>query len=247
MWSAGTHSKRVKWSALEKYVFLLPSPEEQLLISDFFSKILKLKALVKNELRCVLNFQEAITQKLFEGTSESLLGDFYELINTRRNGSELPNGTIFIGLESISSKTSEYMPSENPLNYKSQVIPFRKGDVLYGKLRPNLQKVLVATFDGFCSTEILVMRPKVISAELLCTLLRSNYFYFQITCSQNGTVMPRVHERDIARIPISDLRSDLTGNSCEIIASSAQLVTNLRLEIDLLQTILRLSLEAVLG
>lgn len=246
-WSAGTHSKRVKWSSLEKFTFFLPTPEEQILISDFFSKIIKLKTYIKNELQCVLELQEALTRSLIQGMGDKKLGDYYELITTRTSGVELPENTNFIGLESISSETSEYLPSAVPLNYKSQVIPFRRGDILYGKLRPNLKKVLIATFDGFCSTEILVMRPKAISEKLLCTLLKSNNFYFQITRSQNGTVMPRVHERDIAKIVITDLVSESSSNACQILIASADMVVQLRSELDLLQALLNSTLEEVLG
>ena len=37
---------------------------------------------------------------------------------------------------------------------------FRAGDVLYGKLRPYLNKVVVPDFDGICSTDILVFRKQ---------------------------------------------------------------------------------------
>ncbi len=35
---------------------------------------------------------------------------------------------------------------------------FYQGDILYGKLRPYLDKAAIAEFDGMCSTDILVLR-----------------------------------------------------------------------------------------
>jgi len=49
--------------------------------------------------------------------------------------------------------------SKFPQKIKSNKSVFRKDDILYGKLRPNLNKVYKADFDGICSTDILVFRP----------------------------------------------------------------------------------------
>jgi hypothetical protein len=91
------------------------------------------------------------------------------------------------------------------------------------------------------------MRPKEISEKLLCTLLKSNNFYFQITRSQNGTVMPRVHERDIAKIVVTDLVSESSSYARQILIASADMVVQLRSELDLLQALLNSTLEEVLG
>ncbi len=68
----------------------------------------------------------------------------------------------YIGLENIESNSgilvgtleSEYQ------DIKSSKTIFKKGDILYGKLRPNLNKVYLAELDGICSTDILVFRFK---------------------------------------------------------------------------------------
>ena len=72
------------------------------------------------------------------------------------------NGFVhYVGLENIESQTgillgntqSDFSMIESNKNV------FRSGDILYGKLRPNLNKVVVANIDGICSTDILVLRP----------------------------------------------------------------------------------------
>lgn len=66
----------------------------------------------------------------------------------------------YIGLENIESNTSRLV-GEIKTDYqtiKSNKTCFKKGDILYGKLRPNLNKVYLAKEDGICSTDILVFR-----------------------------------------------------------------------------------------
>lgn len=63
----------------------------------------------------------------------------------------------YIGLENIESHTAKLVDFAPTLttNIKSTKNVFRKGEVLYGKLRPYLNKVWIAEFDGICSTDIL--------------------------------------------------------------------------------------------
>lgn len=68
----------------------------------------------------------------------------------------------FIGLENIESNTGRLVGNvaTDYADIKSTKTCFREGDVLYGKLRPNLNKVYLAKEDGICSTDILVFRFK---------------------------------------------------------------------------------------
>lgn len=72
----------------------------------------------------------------------------------------IPNDAWLLDLEDIEKTTSKLLKkkpfSESPS--KSTKSSFSKGDVLYGKLRPYLDKVLVADDDGFCTTEIIPIR-----------------------------------------------------------------------------------------
>ncbi len=65
----------------------------------------------------------------------------------------------YVALEHIVSGGSftGYGKASDSVSYKTT---FCKGDTLYGKLRPNLRKVVRAEFDGVCSTEILAVRAR---------------------------------------------------------------------------------------
>jgi len=111
----------------------------------------------------------------------------------------------YIGLENIESN-SGYLVGDTLTDYsniKSLKRVFQKSDVLYGKLRPNLNKVWQATFSGICSTDIYVLRAKAeILPILLETFLRSNRINKQILNGVSGSQLPRVSFEYIADLEI---------------------------------------------
>jgi len=74
---------------------------------------------------------------------------------------------------------------------------FQRGDVLYGKLRPYLNKVVVAPQPGFCTTEIVPIRSRgIIVPEYLCVFLRSPDFVDYANSKSYGMKMPRLGTED---------------------------------------------------
>jgi len=63
-----------------------------------------------------------------------------------------------VGLEHMERDTGVILGTQDSKSTKSSKTVFRRGDLLYGKLRPYLNKVAVPDFDGVCSTDILVFR-----------------------------------------------------------------------------------------
>ena len=69
---------------------------------------------------------------------------------------------------------------------------FRNGDTLYGKLRPNLRKVVRVDFDGVCSTDILAVFPNdLMDGLFLNYLLQSDPLHEHAMRGVAGTKMPR--------------------------------------------------------
>jgi len=82
---------------------------------------------------------------------------------------------------------------------------FAPGDVLYGKLRPYLNKVVVAPKSGFCTTEIIPLRPEAfLLPEFLRFYLRSQTFLRYTAQKNYGMKMPRLGTKDLeaAEIPV---------------------------------------------
>ena len=76
--------------------------------------------------------------------------------------------------------------------------------MLYGKLRPYLNKVLLPTFDGICSTDILGLNLKSnIDRTFLAYFLRSWHVLSPVNRSVHGTKMPRTKIQVLQQIPIA--------------------------------------------
>lgn len=102
----------------------------------------------------------------------------------------------YISLEHIESNTGRlinFAPTPGK-EIKSSKVAFTKEHVLYGKLRPYLNKVLVPNFDGICTTELVPLRPKkdLITKEFLAWQLRSPQFVNYAMSNLTGTRMPRI-------------------------------------------------------
>jgi type I restriction enzyme S subunit len=85
---------------------------------------------------------------------------------------------------------------------------FQANDILYGKLRPYLNKVFVADRAGYSSTEIVALRPIFpLSSEYCKLALRRPDFVEYVTRLGQGTKMPRLRTEDavIAPFPLPPL------------------------------------------
>lgn len=109
--------------------------------------------------------------------------------------------SIYIGLENIESRTNRIIASGNVDSVKSTKAVFKAGDILYGKLRPYLNKVCRPQFDGVCSTDILVYPqvPQLDNGYLLYFLSSPKTTSF---ASQNasGINLPRIGANTLSEI-----------------------------------------------
>ncbi len=110
----------------------------------------------------------------------------------------LPGPATYVGLENITRNTGQLggdVVLNEPAQVKSLKSVFCDKDILYGRLRPNLNKVWLADRDGFCSTDILVIRPtkeaKVLP-ELYSYLFRSVEFNSAVLRRITGAQLPRI-------------------------------------------------------
>lgn len=107
---------------------------------------------------------------------------------TKENNSEIP----YVGLEHVAPEVGRLMESYVPItDFTGDTIDYKKGDILFGKLRPYLAKAIEAECDGRCSSEFWVMHPKKIIGRFLLYSVLSNYFVACINHSTFGVKMPR--------------------------------------------------------
>jgi len=107
-----------------------------------------------------------------------------------------------VALENIESWTGRFIDSE--VDYQGEGISFLKGDVLFGKLRPYLAKVLNAKFSGASVGDIFVMRPKLgISSRFAFYRFLSKPFIDIVNGSTFGAKMPRASWNFITNLYIA--------------------------------------------
>lgn len=86
------------------------------------------------------------------------------------------------------------------MDLKSTKSRFYHDDILYGKLRPYLDKAAISSFDGICSTDLLVLVPRKDQtiAEYLINILHSHSFIEFAISSMKGTNHPRTSWKSIS-------------------------------------------------
>lgn len=115
---------------------------------------------------------------------------------------------VYLGLAGVQSHTGELSGVEEDAT--GQAFEYKAGDILYGRLRPYLNKVLLAETSGICSTEFHVMRIKDNSEVLpgyLAAILRSDLILLQTKHMMTGNTHPRISNDDVKNlyIPIPSL------------------------------------------
>ncbi|MDN8557920.1 restriction endonuclease subunit S [Citrobacter werkmanii] len=144
--------------------------------------------------------------KLPEGWVDTQLGNIVDYGKaTKRVLSDVNDDTWVLELEDIEKESSKLLSTiragERP--FKSTKNSFKKGDVLYGKLRPYLNKIIIAEEDGVCTTEIIPL-----SAEPSCCnkyifyWLKSSTFLGYVNDVSYGVNMPRLGTADGLKAPL---------------------------------------------
>lgn len=116
------------------------------------------------------------------------------------NPSDIPDETPYIGLEHMPRRSIALTEWENSGNIISNKSVFKKGEFLFGKLRPYFHKVGVAPIDGICSTDIIVVQPRkpIWSAFVILSISTDEFVDYTDKIS-TGTKMPRTKWSDMGR------------------------------------------------
>lgn len=112
-------------------------------------------------------------------------------------------GLVYVGLEHIEKGTGKILGFGVSDDVRSTKTKFLEGDLLYGKLRPYLNKVWLADRDGICSTDILVLlqNPNVSNRFLLNRLMARDFVLYS-NQQASGIELPRVNFEKISSFEI---------------------------------------------
>ncbi len=112
----------------------------------------------------------------------------------------------FIGLQHIEPHTGRRI-GENLWQAEElagRKFRFSPGEVVYGYLRPYLNKVWIADCEGLCSVDQYVLKPRtdIVDTDYLAHFMRSRVFVDQAIERTHSLILPRLHSGLLASISI---------------------------------------------
>ena len=204
--SAGSLSPRVKWTHLKEFAIELPLMPEQSKLAETLWSINE----TKNAYEDLINKTDELVKsqfiEMFGNPVTNTKG--WKTAKIKDVAPEMPSkeqlsGKIWLlNLDMIESNTGRiiekvYEDVENALSVQS----FDEGNVLFSKLRPYLNKVVIPDEPGMATTELVPLRPEPskLHKVFLSHLLRGNQFVNYANDIAGGTKMPRM--------PLTELRN----------------------------------------
>ncbi len=105
-------------------------------------------------------------------------------------------GTKYVGLECIEKETGNILDINEVTegDLKSNKFTFDEKYILYGKLRPYLNKVALPNFKGICSTDIIPIKPikGKSNRQFICHIMRGKGFVSFAHERSSGANLPRI-------------------------------------------------------
>lgn len=219
----GTTFFGITQEAMGEYKMILPPPPEQTAIATYLDrKTAEIDQLIDAKKHLIELYHEEKTAIINQAVTKGInpnakmkdsgiewLGEipehwevkrfkyFFSLITEKQE-----NNFKKIGLENIESNTGRFI--ETSSDFEGQGILFQINDILFGKLRPYLAKVWLASFEGQAVGDFYVFRSKgkVLPAFAKYRLL--DISFIEITNSSTyGSKMPRVSWEFIADLIIA--------------------------------------------
>jgi type I restriction enzyme S subunit len=131
------------------------------------------------------------------------LGEIAEDVRRNVPKGELEVSKPYVGLEHIPRRSLALDDWEDAMELGSNKLEFKKGEVLFGKIRPYFHKVSVAPFDGICSADTIVIRarhPQHYAIVVAC--VSSDAFIAEASATANGAKMPRANWDVLEKFPV---------------------------------------------
>ena len=148
-------------------------------------------------------FVESKLGMIPEGWASGRFSDISENIRINIRKDAINPNDCYIGLEHIPRKSLFLNNWGIGADVTSNKHRFLRYDLLFGKLRPYFHKIIIAPFNGICSTDILVIRSLEPHWYSLMTLgLSQESVVDNVTNQSEGTRMPRTNWNQVGSQPI---------------------------------------------
>lgn len=158
-----------------------------------------------------------------KGWASTALEDAITPRSDRVSPQEMPDAE-FIGMEHVEPHTNRIFETVPASTMASNAARFFAGDVLYGRMRPYLNKVVAPTFNGLASAEFIVFPlSDVVDSQFLLRRLSASDF-MEFACSQYEGDRPRVKFDQLGKF---DLRLPPRAEQTRIVAKLEELLSDL--------------------
>lgn len=209
---------------IAKYILPRPPKAEQERIAELLDSHLAQVETIKTRLNAIFPIFKKFRQSVLADAVSGRLTEDWRLENKmdfdweettlgkavnygkfdKKQPDEIKENEWVLELEDIEKDSSKILNrlDNSVRKSKSTKNIFKKNDVLYGKLRPYLNKVVIADREGVCTTEIIPITPsKNILNYFLFIWLKSLFFISYVNQITYGVNMPRLGTSDGKNAP----------------------------------------------
>ncbi|MGN1197293.1 MAG: restriction endonuclease subunit S [Acetatifactor sp.] len=188
----------------------LPSKEKQIELAELFDKVAGVIAKRKTEISALDDLIKARFVELFglpvsntKGWKTEQMGEVAPAVNYK---GEFDDEVWLLNLDMVEAQTGRILDylvvSEEEVG--NSTCTFDTSNVLYSKLRPYLNKVVIPDRCGYATSELVPLQPvkTKINREYLAFMLRSDEFVNMINEKVAGAKMPRVPMGDFRKFDV---------------------------------------------
>ena len=198
----GGAQPNISQALIKQYPINLPPLLEQkrivAKIESLFSRLDNTKDSLERVRAEIKHYRQSVLKSAFTGElfpefqySDKCLSELISIRNERKNPQDVPN-MQYIGMADVEGFTGIVSKCFFAREMKALSAYFKAGDILYGRLRPYLNKVVVANSEGVASTEFIIMTSNSgVVTEYVAWRLRANDFV-DFAISLNSGDRPRV-------------------------------------------------------
>ncbi len=163
------------------------------------------------------------------GWKISELGNLAESIRRNVKPGDVEPETPYFGLEHLPRKSIALSNWDFVDLINSAKLRFKKDEILFGKIRPYFHKVGVAPLDGICSSDTIVIRPKVNKYfAITLSYVSSEHFIKYATTTSQGSKMPRADWKVLAKYPViippEQIMKRFSSFACEVVDNIHNLI-----------------------
>lgn len=244
----GTAQPNISPKDLAKFPFPNIEDNEQIKIGNLLYNLEQAIKVKQEQLKALDELIQSRFTEMFGNTAKNIIKKSLSVvcpIQAFGGDVESVNGKYWLlNLDAIESHTGYVLQEMYTSEIGSSTIKFSKDNVLYSKLRPYLNKVVIPNKSGYATSELVPFAPtKEINKYYFAYFLRSKAFVDYINANTNGARMPRA-SMDILKnflIPVPPL--PLQNQFAEFVQKVEKAKEIVKIQIKDLQELLALKMD----